>query len=241
MLTGATPARHGVLNNNFSSNRYRDFPDFLTRIETLRPETGTFAAVDWLPLGSTEDGGPLISGAVDRVFLVDGYELGWPQADSLSVMATAEAIRSGDSDALFVYLGAPDEISHETGGIGAEYRDAIAAADRHVGRLVAAVRSRPSYADEDWLILVSTDHGRTAEGTHGGDSPEETTVFYLAHGPSVDPSPVPFPPNIMDVAVTALAHLGIPADPAWELEGRVVGLRAPDGDSESADRDLGKL
>ena len=29
-------------------------------------------------------------------------------------------------------------------------------------------------------MLVSTDHGRTAEGGHGGDSPEETTIFYLS-------------------------------------------------------------
>jgi predicted AlkP superfamily pyrophosphatase or phosphodiesterase len=226
MLTGVAPEKHGVLNNNFASNHYREFPDFLTRIEMVRPLLATFAAVDWLPLGSTEGGGPLFSDAVDRKVVVDGYEFGWSEADSVSVMATAEEIRSGDSDALFVYLGAPDEISHESGGIGAEYRAAIAAADRHVGRLVDAVRGRPTFADEDWLILVSTDHGRTDEGDHGGESPEETTVFFLAHGPSADPTPAALPPNIMDVAVTALAHLGIEADPKWGLDGRVVGLRA---------------
>ncbi len=30
---------------------------------------------------------------------------------------------------------------------------------------------------------------------------------------------------IVDVAVTALTHLGITPDPAWELDGRAVGLR----------------
>jgi len=226
MLSGVTPAKHGVVSNDFSTNDYASYPDFLTRIEAVRPELGTFAAVDWLPLGTDDAGGALLSDAVDRKAVVDGYELGWSEADSVSVMSTVEEIRSGTSDALFVYLGAPDEISHETGGIGAEYRAAIAAADRHVGRLVAAVRARPTSADEEWLILVSTDHGRTDEGDHGGDSPEESTVFLLANGPGVDPSPSPIPPSIMDVAVTALAHLGIMAEDAWGLDGRVVGLRA---------------
>jgi len=227
MLIGAGPDKHGVLNNNFATNHYSEYPDFLTRIEGLRPELGTFAALDWLPLGGTEGGGPLITDAVDRKFMVDGYELGWSEADSVSVMATVEEIRSGDSDALFVYLGAPDEISHTSGGIGKPYRDAIAAADRHVGRLVAAVRSRPDLAAEDWLILVSTDHGRTEEGDHGGESPEETTVFFLASGPSVEQGTPSTPPSIMDAAVTAMAHLGIALDPAWDLDGRVIGLKTP--------------
>ena len=224
MLIGVGPDKHGVVSNDFSSNRYGEYPDFLTRIEKVRPDLRTFAAVDWLPLGAQDAGGPLLSVALDLKVVVDGYELGWLEADSVSVMATLEELRHGDPDALFLYLGAPDEISHNIGGIGEEYRAAIATADRHVGRLVQAVKARPDSSHEDWLILVSTDHGRTETGGHGGDSPEETTVFFLASGPSVlvgVPSP---PPSIVDVPVTALTHLGIPVDAAWGLDGKEVGL-----------------
>lgn len=225
MLIGASPDKHGVLNNDFSTNRYEAYPDFLTRIESVRPELGTFAAVDWLPLGTETDGGPLISDAVDRKAVVDGYELGWLEADSVSVLATVEELRLGHSDALFVYLGAPDEISHNIGGIGEEYRAAISTADRHVGRLIEAVKSRPGIAGEDWLILVSTDHGRTEEGGHGGDSPEETTVFFLASGPGALQGAPLDSPGIMDLPVTALTHLGIDIDPAWDLDGQAIGLK----------------
>jgi len=224
MLIGVSPEKHGVISNDFSSNNYGEFPDFLTRIEQVRPELGTFAAVDWLPLGGEDAGGPLISDALDKKVVLDGYEFGWLEADSISVVATINELRGGDSDALFVYLGAPDEISHNIGGIGQEYRDAIAAADRHVGRLVEAIKGRESFANEDWLILVATDHGRTETGGHGGDSPEETTIFYLASGPSAAVGIPAAPVSIMDVAVTALAHLGIQIDPAWGLDGQVVGL-----------------
>jgi predicted AlkP superfamily pyrophosphatase or phosphodiesterase len=225
MLTGVPPALHGVTSNDFSGNHYQAHPDFLTRIEALHPEMGTFAAADWLPLVTEDSGGPLISEAVDRKVVRDGYEYGWSEADSMSVDATVEEIRNGDAHALFVYLGAPDEISHEIGGIHEPYRQAIATADGQVGRLVDAVKSRPDFAREDWLILVSTDHGRTAEGSHGGDSPEESTVFFLASGPGAVVGRPEGPVSIMDVAATALAHLGIQADPAWEMDGRVVGIR----------------
>jgi len=225
MLIGVGPEKHGVHSNDFSTNRYGEYPDFLTRIEEARPELSTFAAVDWLPLGAEDAGGPLISDAVDRKVVLDGYELGWLEADSASVMATLEELRAGNSDALFVYLGAPDEISHNIGGIGEEYRAAIATADRHLGQLVAAVKARPHFPAEDWLILVATDHGRTEEGGHGGDSLEETTIFYLASGPGAQVGGTAAPPSIMDIPVTALAHLGIAIDPAWGLDGQVVGLK----------------
>ena len=223
-LIGVWPAKHGVTNNEFTGKRYDVYPDFLTRIEQVRPELVTFAALDWLPLGADSAGGPVIGDAPDAKFVVDGYTLTWPGADSAVVDASVRELREGNPDALFVYLGHPDEASHEAGSIGAEYRAAIALADRHVGLLLEAVRARPTHAGEDWLILVSTDHGRRADGEHGGDSPEESTIFFIASGPSAVRGPIAEPPGIVDVAVTALVHLGIAIDPAWGLDGRAVGL-----------------
>ena len=50
MLTGVWPDKHGVIDNQFDGRRYDKYPDFLSRIEFLKPEMSTFAAVDWLPL-----------------------------------------------------------------------------------------------------------------------------------------------------------------------------------------------
>lgn len=224
-LIGVHPDKHGVYDNSFEGENYSTYPDFLTRIEQVRPELSTFAVVDWAPLGRSESGLPTLSDAIDEKVVLDGYELGWAEGDEASVELAVTALRDGDPDALFVYLGDPDESSHTSGSIGSEYRDAIARADAQVARLVEAMRSRSTYASEDWLVLVSTDHGRTPDGGHGGDTPEERTIFFLASGPSAQIGRPEVDVFIVDVAVTALAHLGIEIDPAWQLDGRAVGIR----------------
>jgi len=227
ILTGVWPEKHGVHSNDFSPNRYGEYPDFLTRIESVSPDLRTFVAADWLPLVAEESGGPLIGDEVDRKEVLNGYLLGWLNADSVAVEAALGELGTGDPDALFVYIGAPDEISHGTRSIGERYRASIATADGHLGRLVEAIQGRSTVSQEDWLVIVVTDHGRTEQGGHGGDSPEETTIFYMASGPSVVMGHPQESPAVVDVAVTALAHLGIPIDPTWGLDGGVVGIRQP--------------
>ncbi len=226
MLTGVWPGKHGVTDNNFTGRNYAQYPSFLTRVEQTHPELATFAALDWLPLAELpDDPGPVLPATIDTRFTVDGYDLGWAEADG---EATAQAVRhlgEADPDALFVYLGNPDETSHQNGSIGTEYRDAIALADHQVGMLVDAIRARPTYPDEDWLILISTDHGRRPDGGHGGDSPEEMTIFILASGPATATWPPPGPAGIVDIAATALDHLGIAIDLAWGLDGMPLGTR----------------
>ena len=226
MLIGARTDKHLVNSNDFTGNDYATYPDFLTRLEQVNPEFNTFAVVDWAPLGTTASGGPLISDAIDeKLFFDPEEEDGYSRADSLSVAAAVERLANQDIDAAFVYIGNTDEVGHATSSLSPEYRTAIEAADVLVGRLIAAVEERSTYADEDWLILICTDHGRTDDGGHGGESEKERTIFFLASGPSAIKGSPDIAPNIVDVAVTALTHLGLEIDPAWNLDGRAVGLQ----------------
>ena len=225
MTIGARTDKHLVDSNNFEGNDYETYPDFLTRIERERPELNTFAVSDWPPLGTTDSGGPLFSDDIDVKNNFDGEADGYRYADSLSVEAAVEQLRDTDVDAAFVYLGDIDVVAHETNSRSPEYKAAIEWADTRVGLLLQALRDRPSYGEEDWLILMSTDHGRNDAGGHGGNSPSETTIFFLASGPSVEPGRTDCPPEIVDVAVTALAHMGLGPDPAWNLDGQVRGLK----------------
>ncbi len=223
MLNGVWPEKHGVTGNDFENDHFEQYPDFLTRLEQADPSLNTFAAADWIPLMESEDQRHTISDVVDVKVALDGYDYGWREADSMSVDAAVDALTNGNPDAMFVYLGNPDETSHHFGSIGEEYREAIAEADRQVGRLVTAMRGRSTVMDEDWLILSSTDHGRTEQGGHGGDTDEERTIFVLVHRIGIAVGLITEPTFIVDVPVTALAHMGVEIDPAWGLDGRVLG------------------
>jgi beta-galactosidase len=225
ILTGVWPAKHGVTSNDFRGNHYGQWPDLLTRIEEVRPALHTLAVLDWPPLGTPADGGPLVSSKVDEVVRIDGDKVGYGPADARSVDEAVRRLRDGAVDVAFVYLGNPDVVGHDSTAVGHAYTASIETADTEIGRLLDAVRHRPTYEQEDWLVLVTTDHGRRDDGSHGGHSPQETRVFWLASGPSMLEGTPVHPPSAVDVVPTALAHLGIPVDPAWGLDGRAVGLR----------------
>ncbi len=225
ILIGVWSDKHGVKDNTFAGKNYAAYPDFLTRLERADSAWATFAALDWPPLGSALGGGPLVGDSVDVKLLVNGDRLGYPEADARAARAAADYLAREDPDAAFVYIGNPDEVAHQVGPLTPQYRAALVEADKLVGRLTSAIRSRPAFAREDWLILMSTDHGHRDEGGHGGASAVELTSFFLASGPSVLRTRPTAPVDIVDVAVTALAHLGVAIDPAWGLDGKVVGLR----------------
>lgn len=224
MLTGVWPDKHRVEGNDFTGNNYASYPDFFTLVERVEPTVETAAVVDWLPLGGYDSGGPVISDAIDTMIAIDGYLTGYTLSDERSVALAVEQLETADPDVLFVYLGNTDVVGHESGSLSDEYRLAIEDADRHVGVLVEAVRGRASFTDEDWLVLISTDHGRRDDGGHGGESEKERRIFFLASGPSVTDSAPDGDIHIVDVATTAMAHLGIAINDEWDLDGRVVGL-----------------
>jgi predicted AlkP superfamily pyrophosphatase or phosphodiesterase len=107
----------------------------------------------------------------------------------------------------FVYLGAVDVVGHVLGA-GSAYREAARAADQRVGRLLAAVRSRPSFADEGWTTVVVTDHGHLNQGGHGGREPEVATAWAAAAGTGIPPGDEALITGQAQVAPLVLAALG---------------------------------
>jgi predicted AlkP superfamily pyrophosphatase or phosphodiesterase len=222
MLTGVWPEKHGVYSNDFEGNQYATWPDFLTRLEQIDSSLATYAVLDWPPLGTTASGGPLISDLVDVKDSYDGDRLGYRVADSLSVAAAVRHLETRDVDAAFVYLGDIDVVGHDVGALANEYRASIEWSDAQVGFLLQALERRPNFAGEDWLILVATDHGRRDDGGHGGSSELERTVFIIASGQSMEPGMrIDDPSGIVDVAATALMHLGY-FDSSWDLDGHPI-------------------
>ncbi|WP_371592869.1 alkaline phosphatase family protein [Streptomyces virginiae] len=225
IATGVWPDKHGVKDNSFIGKNYAAHPDFLTRIENAKPALNTYAAADWEPITSTDQNGPIFSSKVDKRLSLKGDRDGYRTEDPKVAAAAAAELRDQNPDAAFVYLGEIDAAGHSYGAASQQYLDTIARVDTLVGQLLTAVKNRPTYAQENWKILVSTDHGHTDSGGHGGSTIQERGTFVIAKGPGIPAGSVRSDVRLVDVAATALAQVGVSGT---GLDG--IPLNAPDDD-----------
>ena len=126
---------------------------------------------------------------------------------------------------MFVYFGSVDEFGH--GAIderssftpeNALYLNAISHVDSHIGELLRAMRARPQFADEDWLVLVCTDHGGRGN-SHGGDSDAERNIWLFAEGQHLNRDELRTKPVPQTALVPMIyQHLGIKPKPEWNPE-----------------------
>jgi len=223
ILTGVWADKHGVLDNEFKSPNYEEYPHFFALLKQARPEAVTASFSDWAPIAEE-----IVSHA-DVVRSFPSEKESYVQGDADVTEAAAQLLENGELTAVFVYLGQVDETGHAHGFHPSvpQYMDAIERVDRHIGELMEAIANRNDRAAEDWLVLVTTDHGGRGTGHGGGhEDPDVAVSFIIASGPSVKPGPIDGESSLVDLVPTGLTHLGIEIDPAWKLDGLPLVPRA---------------
>lgn len=220
VATGVYSDRHGVRDNDLRPYDPGAFPDVLTRVRQAVPGSTTFAAASWPPLVSEDSGGPVFGTGYLPTMRDDlDVEAAYMAVDDDAVARAVAELREGDHTAVFSYLGLVDEVGHHE-GVTPRYREAIEWCDVHLGTLLEAIAQRPGRAQEDWLVVVTTDHGHRDEGNHGGDSDEERSAWLVAAGPGLDAASGESADHA-DITPSVLAFLGIPVVDG--LEGRAWG------------------
>ena len=192
LLTGVTQQVHKVIDNDYANHNLAAAPDFLTQAAARKPGVTTYAAAGWPPLIDPNDVGPVIRTRVadqstgkHSIFVRDGETNGYETVDVEVAQDAVRAIRDIAPDVSFVYFCGADEAGHLDGTIEGSYFDAIERIDRLEAQLHQAILIRNQMHGEEWLILITTDHGHRDEGGHGGDSPQERASFVIAHGVGV--------------------------------------------------------
>jgi len=225
ILTGVWADKHGVHNNTFVGRNYTEYPHFFARLKEVRPEAKTASFVTWEPIHK------FVVSAADVSVNFEEKDHGILDYDRYDTAATDAAVKhlaEANPDALFLYIGQVDVAGHAKGfhPTVPEYIAAIERADKLVGRAIAAVKARKTFADEDWLILVTSDHGGKGTGHSGGHStPEILNSFLIASGASAARGTFEQQVYLVDAPVTALAHLGVKPKDDWKLDGKPVGLK----------------
>ncbi len=189
ILTGSTHAQHGVTDNRFSGHNLLYRPDFLSRAFYQDQSTTTFAAAAWPPLVDPSGLGPVIHERREqqlayqhRVIARDGETHGYKSADAEVAHAALYAIEKAGPDVSFVYFCGADEAGHVHGIRGNNYIEAISRIDEFLAKIETKVQARVESLNEEWLIVVTTDHGHIDEGGHGGDTDQERDSFVIATG-----------------------------------------------------------
>ena len=211
MFTGVWGDKHGVNDpgNSFSGNRFDVYPNFMRRLETVLTDVSTVAFLRWAPLST----------ALAGTDLVQVYS-----SDAAIVTAACDLLTNANPDVFYTILVDVDTAGHNFGWGPAvtNYVRAIETADSRIGQIISALTSRTTYGQEDWLVIVLSDHGE-----HDSTLERSRLTFHLVWGPGAARDMIYPIPSIVDVCATVLAHMGVTPDPAWKLDARVEGLPLP--------------
>ncbi len=219
ILTGVWQSKHGTIDNTFAGANYEAYPNFFTLIGKVRPQLNAVAIVSWKPLCDQ-----IFAGAENCNY--HSYARRFYEGDYLVAQQAAKTLANDNPDIMFAYFLGVDIVGHKYGFSPdvPEYLNEIKKVDGLVGWIMNALTNRLAYRQENWLVLSITDHGGI-DNSHGGQTPEEKTIFYIANGKSAIPGEITPPPTHVDIVPTIFYHLKIPIDYAWGLDGRVAGIR----------------
>ncbi len=169
MLTGVLGTKHGVINNTYAGNRFDKYPMFFKRIKEFNP------ALKTISISATPS---INTNLVTNADVISNFD-----KDDFAVKnAAVTSIADTTSDVILVNFNSVNLAGTQYGFDPSipQYMQAITTADGYIGELTAAIDARASIKNEDWLVIISTDHGGTLTGTGGNDYESRNifTVFY---------------------------------------------------------------
>lgn len=182
MLTGNIPMRHGIADGTYLSEQVfdptydeamKEYPRFFQYIVDYDKSMKTLAITPWKTQNEK-----LLDKASSTVTTV---------SDEETLNTALQKI--SDEDNRVIYLSFRNVLDAAQNGGGwnsanTQYADAMRQMDDYIGQLLEAVRVRPDYYYEDWLIIITSNHGGTSDGKYGGMSVEERNmfgIFYYEH------------------------------------------------------------
>jgi hypothetical protein len=201
MLTGATPAEHGM-RSNFAPRlgvRRESIFDVLERVGRRGRLVGIAHLLD--PFG--EDVVRSVTSVqptseIDRSLAAEGRRV----------------VEEEDPDLLVLQLLAADQLGHVRGVRSTEYLDQLAQTDHHVGDFLAFLEERDRL--EGATVILMADHGQgRGIGGHGHLDWGERPVPFVVWGEGAVPAAISREPrSVLELAPTIARLLGVPAPEA---------------------------
>src|ERR1044071_3819010 len=184
MFTGVWGDKHGVNDpgNSVAGNQFTNYPSFYKHIEAANSNLNTLAFARWAPMLT----------AVPDADVKLSFD-----TDAAVTDETCRRLTNSNPDVFGMLLLDVDSAGHSYGWgpTVTNYVRAIETADGRVGQIIGALTNRPTYLQENWLVIVQTDHGE-----HDHPDPERSRiVFTILNGPSTARGVIWPAPSIVDV------------------------------------------
>jgi predicted AlkP superfamily pyrophosphatase or phosphodiesterase len=234
VLTGTWVNKHNVWDNDIAQPNY-NYPTIFRLLKTQYPNKKIGVFSSWLDNRTKLVGDNFkATGDIAVDYKFDGLELdtvNYPHDKQRSYMhridekvvdEAASFIRDKGPDLSWVYLEYTDDMGHMHGD-SPEFYKAIGYADQQVGRIWDAIEQRQKNNNEDWLIVITTDHGRdSATGhNHGGQSNRERSGWIVTNAKNLNDHFKKNESAMVDImpTIARFMDIDIPADIAREVDG----------------------
>lgn len=217
ILTGVWADKHKIISNS-SDLANPEFPSIFKRLRDAKPQAKIASVMNWGTPNTSYFRNDIIGNDVTLNGLAD------PNVTQKGI----ELIQQ-EFDLIFLHLDDPDHAGHST-GFGTAYNESIKKTDHYLGQLLNAVNQ----SHHDWLVLITTDHGRqpiTGYG-HGSQTKEEKTIFIgsnknlneefsqvASNLNNSDFNNIYGNPAQTSLTPTALRYLGVNIEKEWLLDG----------------------
>lgn len=234
LLTGTWVNKHNVPDNDIKAPNYH-YQNIFRLFKAQYPSKKTAIFSSWQDNRTKLLGYHLPeAGNLDFDWYYDGYELDtvrfkhdaaryyMHKIDEQVVNEAATTIRKNAPDLSWVYLEYTDDMGHVHGD-SPEFEAAVKMLDDQIGRLDAAIEYRKSHFKENWLLVITTDHGRderTGHG-HGGQSQRQRTTWMLTNYRPLNAYATRYEPAIVDIMPTICRFMNvrIPLEIEREIDG----------------------
>lgn len=232
LLTGVWANKHNVWGNSIKNPNYNYWTIF-RMIKEADPTKKTAIFSTWLDNRTKLVGANLpATGDFTFDYYFDGMELdtlNFPHGDERTYIyeideavskEAASYIQKEGPDMSWMYLEFSDDMGHGFGN-SPQMIDGVEKADLQIGRVWDAIQYRQKTFGEDWLIVITTDHGRTDDGFgHGGHSPRERATWIVTNSKYTN-AHFEGTPQMVDILPSIANHMGlnIPKKIAMELDG----------------------
>jgi hypothetical protein len=222
LLTGTWVNKHNVPDNNIKAPNYNYQHIFkLFKAQYPNKKTGIFSSWTDNRTKLLGDGLPA-TGNFKPDFIADGYELDTArfkhdksavymhQIDEEVVKQAAKTLRNNAPDLSWIYLEYTDDMGHRYGD-GSEFYQAVELLDKQLGQIWDAIAYRQQKHKEDWLIVITTDHGRdekTGKG-HGGQSDRQRTTWMVTNAKNLNTYAKYFDMGVVDIMPSIARYLNV--------------------------------